>query len=45
MRLTEAPLLPVPNGLPTERVALTEPMAVGVHAVDKARLDGTMCRS
>src|SRR5579863_9231042 len=38
MRLTEALLLPVPNGLSTERAALTEPMAVGYHAVQKARL-------
>jgi threonine dehydrogenase-like Zn-dependent dehydrogenase len=39
MRLTEALLLPVPAGLPTEHAALTEPMAVGVHAVAKARLE------
>jgi threonine dehydrogenase-like Zn-dependent dehydrogenase len=39
MRLTEALLLEVPNGLPTEYAALTEPMAVGLHAVEKARLD------
>ncbi len=39
MRLTEALLLEVPNGLSTEHAALTEPMAVGVHAVEKARLD------
>ncbi|HYB42118.1 MAG TPA: zinc-binding dehydrogenase [Candidatus Methylomirabilis sp.] len=38
MRLTEALLLEVPNGLATEQAALTEPMAVGVHAVAKARL-------
>ncbi|MBM3217226.1 MAG: zinc-binding dehydrogenase [Candidatus Rokubacteria bacterium] len=38
MRLTEALLLEVPNGLATERAALTEPMAVGLHAVNKARL-------
>jgi threonine dehydrogenase-like Zn-dependent dehydrogenase len=38
MRLTEALLLPVPNGLSVEHAALTEPMAVGVHAVEKARL-------
>jgi 2-desacetyl-2-hydroxyethyl bacteriochlorophyllide A dehydrogenase len=30
--------LEVPNGLPTEHAALTEPMAVGLHAVEKARL-------
>src|SRR5208337_5666763 len=38
MRLTEFLLLEVPNGLSTERAALTEPMAVGYHAVQKARL-------
>ena len=38
MRLSEALLLPVPNGFATEQAALTEPMAVGVHAVHKARL-------
>src|SRR5207248_3480485 len=39
MRLTEALLLEVPNGLSTEQAALTEPMAVGLHAVNKARLE------
>jgi threonine dehydrogenase-like Zn-dependent dehydrogenase len=38
MRLSEALLLEVPNGLATDQAALTEPMAVGVHAVQKARL-------
>jgi len=38
MLLMEAMLLPVPNGLSTERAALTEPMAVGLHAVEMARL-------
>jgi threonine dehydrogenase-like Zn-dependent dehydrogenase len=38
MRLSEALLLAVPNGLATEHAALTEPMAVGLHAVNKARL-------
>jgi len=38
MRLTEMLLLEVPGGLSTERAALTEPMAVGYHAVQKARL-------
>jgi threonine dehydrogenase-like Zn-dependent dehydrogenase len=38
MRLTESLLLPVPNGLAIEHAALTEPMAVGLHAVNKARL-------
>ena len=36
MRLTEFLLLEVPNGLSTERAALTEPMAVGYHAVQFA---------
>ena len=31
--LTEALLLPVPNGLPSEIAALTEPLSVGTHAV------------
>src|SRR5271168_2110564 len=39
MRLTEGLLLPVSNGLSTEHAALTEPMAVGYHAVQMARLD------
>ena len=38
MRLSESFLLEVPNGLSTERAALTEPMAVGYHAVQKARV-------
>ena len=38
MRLTEGLLLEVPNGLSTERAALTEPLAVGYHAVAKANL-------
>jgi len=38
MLLTEALLLPVPNGLPDDHAAMTEPMAVGLHAVEKARL-------
>jgi threonine dehydrogenase-like Zn-dependent dehydrogenase len=38
MRLTESLLIPVPAGLSTEHAALTEPMAVGLHAVNKARL-------
>ncbi|WP_116998747.1 zinc-binding dehydrogenase [Desertimonas flava] len=44
--LLSAPLLQeVPNGLDARRAALTEPMAVGLHAVNKARLepgDGTI---
>src|SRR5881409_1258182 len=39
MLLSEALLLAVPNGLATEHAALTEPMAVGVHAVAKARFE------
>jgi threonine dehydrogenase-like Zn-dependent dehydrogenase len=39
MRLTEGLLIEVPNGLSTEQAALTEPMAVGLHAVEKARLE------
>ena len=39
MRLTEGLLLEVPNGLMTEYAALTEPMAVGYHAVQMARMD------
>jgi len=30
----------VPNGLPAEMAALTEPLAVGVHAVAKSRIAG-----
>jgi threonine dehydrogenase-like Zn-dependent dehydrogenase len=36
--LNEMMLLEVPNGLSTERAALTEPMAVGLHAVEKANI-------
>jgi threonine dehydrogenase-like Zn-dependent dehydrogenase len=39
MVLSAAMALPVPNGLATEYAALTEPMAVGMHAVAKARLE------
>ena len=39
MVLSEQLILPVPNGLPTEQAALTEPFAVGLHAVGKARMD------
>jgi threonine dehydrogenase-like Zn-dependent dehydrogenase len=38
MRLPESLLLPVPNGLSTDRAALTEPMSVGLHAVNKANI-------
>lgn len=40
MLLSAPMLLEVPNGLPTEHAALTEPLAVGVHAVEKAALTG-----
>ena len=36
MVLNEMMLLPVPEDLPTDIAALTEPMAVGWHAVEKA---------
>ena len=38
MLLTAPLLLEVPNGLPAEHAALTEPMAVGLHGVNKGRL-------
>jgi threonine dehydrogenase-like Zn-dependent dehydrogenase len=38
MVLQELLLLEVPNGLATEHAALTEPMAVGLHAVEKAQM-------
>ena len=38
MVLLESLLLPVPNGLDVVRAALTEPLAVGYHAVEMARL-------
>lgn len=34
--LDEALLLPVPNHVPAEAAALTEPLAVGLHAVNRA---------
>lgn len=39
MVLTRDLLLPVPNGLSTDIAALTEPMAVGLHAVRMAKLN------
>ncbi|QUD86011.1 zinc-binding dehydrogenase [Phenylobacterium montanum] len=39
MLLTEAMLLPVPNGLSDRQAAMTEPFAVGAHAVAKAAID------
>lgn len=38
MVLNETLLLPVPNGLSSEHAALTEPMAVGEHAVVKGQV-------
>ncbi len=40
MVLEESLVTEVPNGLDTDCAALTEPMAVGAHAVEKARLGG-----
>jgi threonine dehydrogenase-like Zn-dependent dehydrogenase len=40
MLLSEALLLEVPNGLSPQHAALTEPLAVGVHAVEKANIRG-----
>ena len=40
MLLSEPLLLEVPNGLAAEHAALTEPLAVGVHAVAKANIGG-----
>ncbi len=41
MVLSEQLTLPVPEGTPATAAALTEPMAVGLHAVNKANLSGT----
>jgi len=38
MLLSTALLLPVPNGLPAHLAALTEPMAVGLHAVNRSAI-------
>ena len=38
MPLADRMILPVPNGLPAGKAALTEPIAVGWHAVQMARL-------
>lgn len=38
MLLSAPLLLPVPNGLDARRAALTEPMAVGLHAVNKSAI-------
>jgi threonine dehydrogenase-like Zn-dependent dehydrogenase len=39
MVLQESLLVEIPNGLSDDLAALTEPMAVGVHAVEMARLE------
>jgi threonine dehydrogenase-like Zn-dependent dehydrogenase len=39
MVLNDLLILPVPNGLTARHAALTEPLAVGVHAVNKSRID------
>jgi threonine dehydrogenase-like Zn-dependent dehydrogenase len=38
MLVQESLALPVPNGLPTDVAALTEPMAVGLHAVRRSEI-------
>jgi threonine dehydrogenase-like Zn-dependent dehydrogenase len=40
MVLNELMGIKVPNGLPVDLAALTEPLAVGVHAVAKSRITG-----
>ena len=40
MVLSEALTIAVPDGTPAEAAALTEPLAVGYHAVNKANLKG-----
>ncbi len=40
MVLSEALMIPVPEGTPAQAAALTEPLAVGYHAVNKANLNG-----
>ncbi|EWH06168.1 alcohol dehydrogenase [Pseudoalteromonas lipolytica SCSIO 04301] len=34
----EALLLPIPDGVPSEAAAITEPLAVGLHAVNRANM-------
>ena len=41
MVLSRRLLVPVPGGTPAGHAALTEPMAVGLHAANKARLSGS----
>jgi threonine dehydrogenase-like Zn-dependent dehydrogenase len=40
MLLSESLILPVPSGCSADLAALTEPMAVGLHAVNKTQLSG-----
>ena len=40
MLLSESLILPVPSGCTAEHAALTEPMAVGLHAINKAQISG-----
>jgi threonine dehydrogenase-like Zn-dependent dehydrogenase len=37
--LSEESLIPVPEDLPTDAAALTEPLAIGIHAVNKPNLE------
>jgi len=39
MLLSAPLLLPIPNGLDAKHAALTEPMAVGLHAVNKSNIE------
>jgi threonine dehydrogenase-like Zn-dependent dehydrogenase len=41
MLLAEQMLMPVPGDLPPDIAALTEPLTVAAHAVNRAKLDGT----
>ena len=38
MIISEMLMVPVPDGLPSEQAALTEPLSVGIHAVARARI-------
>ena len=40
MLLSESVMQPVPSGVRAEEAALTEPAAVALHAINKARLEG-----
>ena len=41
MLLSESVMQPVPSGVRAEEAALTEPVAVALHAINKASLEGT----